>query len=295
MAVTKNISVERILSILKHYDITLIGENRWQEAKGKLPFLPTNIEKHFIGHLQTNKAKPVVEAFDVIETVDTLNLAQAINQAASELKRIMPVFLQVNISRDSNKYGFLLEQLPHIIPQFEQFQHLQLSGLMTITAKQSPEQTRQDFKTMKQLQIQYKLPELSMGMSDDWSIAVAEGATIVRLGRALYTASMAQAFTDANFKQEVLQSDVPVLVDFWASWCGPCKLLGPLIEELAEEYKGKAVKIGKMEVDENESTPAQYQVMSVPTLIFFQNGKPVQQMIGMQTKADLKAALDGLI
>ena len=106
---------------------------------------------------------------------------------------------------------------------------------------------------------------------------------------------MAQTFTDANFEQEVLQSDVPVLVDFWATWCGPCKLLGPIVEELANEYQGKPVKIGKMEVDENEQTPPQYQIMSIPTLVFFKNGQPVQQMVGMQTKEDLKAALDALM
>ncbi len=106
---------------------------------------------------------------------------------------------------------------------------------------------------------------------------------------------MEHTFTDSTFQQEVLESDVPVLVDFWASWCGPCKLLGPIVEELAKEYAGKPIKIGKMEVDENEMTPAQYQVMSIPTLIFFKGGKPVQQMIGMQTKADLKAALDAVM
>jgi thioredoxin 1 len=106
---------------------------------------------------------------------------------------------------------------------------------------------------------------------------------------------MEHTFTDSTFQQEVLESDVPVLVDFWASWCGPCKLLGPIVEELAKEYEGKPIKIGKMEVDENEATPAQYQVMSIPTLIFFKGGKPVQQMIGMQTKADLKAALDAVM
>ena len=106
---------------------------------------------------------------------------------------------------------------------------------------------------------------------------------------------MAKELTDSNFKPEVLDSTVPVLVDFWASWCGPCKMLAPLIEELAEEYKDKPIKIGKLEVDTNEQTPAQYQIMSVPTLIVFKAGKPVQQLVGMQTKADLKAALDAAL
>lgn len=103
---------------------------------------------------------------------------------------------------------------------------------------------------------------------------------------------MVMELNDNNFKQEVLESKVPVLVDFWASWCGPCKMLSPLVEELADEYKDKPIKVAKLEVDANEHTPAQYQIMSVPTLIMFKNGEPVNQMVGMQSKEDLKVLLD---
>lgn len=186
MVVTKTIPIERILPVLAEQKITLIGESRWQEAKDKLPQLPAGIEKHFIGHLQTNKVKEVVVAFDVIETVDSVKLAVAIDEAAKKLGKIMPIFAQVNVSNDSAKHGFLPKELSMVIEQLKHFEHLELTGLMTVTAKQSREQTRRDFKIMKQLQSQFGLLELSMGMSDDWQIAVEEGATIVRLGSALF-------------------------------------------------------------------------------------------------------------
>ncbi len=94
---------------------------------------------------------------------------------------------------------------------------------------------------------------------------------------------MALEFNESNFKEEVLESDKPVLVDFWAAWCGPCKLLGPTIDELYNELEGKA-KIGKVNVDENQSLATQYGIMSIPTVIILKNGKIVEQFIGIQPK-----------
>jgi thioredoxin 1 len=92
-----------------------------------------------------------------------------------------------------------------------------------------------------------------------------------------------QTFTDANFQSDVLSSDKPVVVDFWAPWCGPCKMVSPTIEELAKDYEGK-VAVGKLNVDENPQTAGTYGVMSIPTVMIFKNGKPVQSMVGAQGK-----------
>jgi len=106
---------------------------------------------------------------------------------------------------------------------------------------------------------------------------------------------MATTFTAENFEKEVLQAEGPVLVDFWAPWCGPCRAMGPIIDELAEEYDGKGVKIGKMNVDESQSVAAQFGIMSIPTLILFNNGAAVDQMVGLQSKEQLKAKLSKLV
>lgn len=97
---------------------------------------------------------------------------------------------------------------------------------------------------------------------------------------------MEQIFTDENFETEVLQSRIPVLVDFFAVWCGPCQMLAPIIEEIAQEQAGK-VKVGKMNVDENPVTAEKYGVMSIPTMILFENGEPVKTLQGFRSKEDI--------
>jgi thioredoxin 1 len=101
-------------------------------------------------------------------------------------------------------------------------------------------------------------------------------------------------FTDLNFEEEVINSDKTVLVDFFASWCGPCKMQGPIVEDLAQEM-GDSVKIGKLDVDANPETAQKFSVMSIPTIIIFKNGEAMQTLIGLQSKDGLKSELEKLI
>jgi len=100
--------------------------------------------------------------------------------------------------------------------------------------------------------------------------------------------------TDANFEQEVLKSSLPVLVDFWAPWCGPCKMIGPLIEELAKEYDGR-IKVCKLNTDEGQDTASKHNISAIPTILLFKGGKVAQEMVGLQKKEELKKRLDELL
>ena len=105
---------------------------------------------------------------------------------------------------------------------------------------------------------------------------------------------MALEITDNNFEETVLKSDKPVLVDFWAAWCGPCRMVGPIIDELSEEYEGRAV-VGKVDIDSNQQYAAQFGVRNIPTVLVFMNGELVERKVGVSSKNDYAEALDNLI
>ncbi len=101
-------------------------------------------------------------------------------------------------------------------------------------------------------------------------------------------------FSDNTFDSEVLKSNLPVLVDFWADWCSPCRIIAPIINELSEEYAGK-LKVGKLDVDQNPNSAGKYGVMSIPTLIIFRDGKPIKTMVGAQNKENFKKGIEEVL
>ncbi|HVP05072.1 MAG TPA: YggS family pyridoxal phosphate-dependent enzyme [Dehalococcoidia bacterium] len=164
-----------------------IGENRVQEAAAKratLSDLPTGVRWHMIGHLQTNKVQTMLGLFDTIHSVDSIHLAQAISRRA---QAPVPAFLEVNVAAEATKTGFSLAELPAAHRTIATLPNIQLRGLMTVAPiAASPEDVRPVFRELARQAKELGLGELSMGMSDDYEVAVEEGATYVRLGRALF-------------------------------------------------------------------------------------------------------------
>jgi pyridoxal phosphate enzyme (YggS family) len=193
IAVTKYVSLEAARQVLEH-GIAHIGENRWQDAKPKWEAFGHLGTWHFIGHLQTNKVKDVLGKFAYIHSLDRLPLAQEIEKKAAALGITADCFIQVNVSGEQTKYGLAPEQLLPFAEQVSKLKHIHIAGLMTMAPyEMEAEATRPVFRGLRQLRdelnrsgiLDYELSHLSMGMSNDFEVAIEEGATWVRLGSIL--------------------------------------------------------------------------------------------------------------
>jgi len=175
---------------------TLFGENYIQEVQQKRPELPEQVRFHFIGHLQTNKAKIAAESCAVIETIDRLKLARALSKHLEELNKDMDILVQVNIGDDPGKSGVSVQQAENLLYELKSISRLRTCGLMTMPPiEANPELSRPHFRRLRLLAAELsekdlfynsKKIELSMGMSSDYHIAIEEGATIVRVGTAIF-------------------------------------------------------------------------------------------------------------
>jgi len=180
VAVTKDVPIDLILESIKN-GITDIGENYIQEAEEKYKKIGRKVKWHFIGHLQRNKVKQAVQLFDVIQSVDSYRLAKKINKEAERQEKIVKIMIQVNISGDKN--GLEPENVIALYNALTGLRHLEVIGLMCLAEQENP---RISFKKMKNLNSKLNLPCLSMGMSNDYSIALEEGSNMLRLGTAIY-------------------------------------------------------------------------------------------------------------
>ncbi len=173
--------------------LRVFGENRVQEAKAKIPHCPASIRWHLIGHLQTNKVRDAVVLFEMIQSLDSLRLAEEIQRRAEQAGRRIPVLVEVNVAGEASKFGYRPDRLLEEITALNAFSRLEIQGLMTVPPwSPEPEQVRPYFRKLRELKAACEdrlgapLPHLSMGMSGDFEVAVEEGATMVRLGTVLF-------------------------------------------------------------------------------------------------------------
>ena len=192
VAVSKTVEAARLQAAVEA-GLTLLGENRVQEAESKAPLLP-GVRWHLIGPLQSNKARRAIELFDVIESVDSADLARRLDRIVGEAGRSpLSVYLQVNVDRDQAKAGFQPETLELEMPGLAELGNLRLLGLMTVgRLVDRAEDARPTFTRLRELSERLRGltgelgPGLSMGMTDDYAVAIEEGATVIRVGRALF-------------------------------------------------------------------------------------------------------------
>ena len=194
VGVTKTVNVD-IIKEAYSYGLINFGENKVQELLSKKDILPENINWHLIGHLQRNKVKYIIDFIYLIHSLDSYELALEIDRQAKKSKRQIPVLIQVNTSSEETKYGIEPENALTLTKQIAELENLKIKGLMTIGAFFSdPEMVRPCFKTLKKIFDKIKMldlknvdmKELSMGMTNDYEVAIEEGATIIRIGTALF-------------------------------------------------------------------------------------------------------------
>lgn len=173
--------------------LNVFGENKVQEAKAKIPLCPGRLRWHMIGHLQSNKCRDAVHLFEMIQSVDSLELAVAIAKRAEQAAKTMPVLLEVNVAGEGSKFGYRPDRLLDELEPINGLKQIEIQGLMTIAPwTPEPERVRPIFRELRELKERCEqilgapLPHLSMGMSGDFGVAIEEGATIVRIGTALF-------------------------------------------------------------------------------------------------------------
>jgi len=192
VAVTKGQSPD-IVSQAARLGLTLFGENKVQEAKAKIPMCPGRLRWHFIGHLQTNKCREAIELFEMVQSVDSLHVAEELNKRAEQAARTLPVLIEINIVGEASKFGYRLEKLRTELTHLNALPRLEIHGLMTVPPWSSePENVRPVFRQLRELKQECEqilgapMPHLSMGMTGDFEVAIEEGATLVRIGTALF-------------------------------------------------------------------------------------------------------------
>jgi pyridoxal phosphate enzyme (YggS family) len=186
IGVSKTVDVARIRAAVAA-GVTTLGENRVQEAKGKIAELGRLAAWHLIGHLQTNKVKDALDLFDLIHSLDRLELARELERRAAGQGRVVDALLQVNVAAEASKGGVAPDAVGETLDLIGKLGHVRVRGLMTIPPEvERPEESRPWFRRLGELAERHGLPELSMGMSGDFEVAIEEGATMVRVGTAIF-------------------------------------------------------------------------------------------------------------
>ena len=199
LAVTKTQPPETV-SAAAGLGLLVFGENKVQEAKAKIPLCPGKLRWHFIGHLQSNKCRDAVQLFQMIQSVDSLSLAQEINKRADEAAKTMPILLEVNLAGEASKFGYSPKALLAELKEINALPRIEVHGLMTVPPwSPDAESSRLHFRRLRELKAECEqalgapLPHLSMGMSGDFEVAIEEGATMIRIGTALFGPRKAKA------------------------------------------------------------------------------------------------------